>query len=192
MILALAACGEDTPVQTNGTADCPAMAVTADGTSVPPGGVPDLIISEVSPDAFIELYNTTDTDIPLVSSEYYLCSPFDYQLVATMDPDGVVPAKGYITLPYPSEFTDNIARGELILFKDGVNFFDPDRILDFVCWGQGTRGSRYDQAVTAGKWSGDCAGGLLNRSIHRLSGNAGTDATSYDTTTKSSPSNCAP
>ncbi len=87
------------PLPANAQPDtCVTLVGLDDGTGLPAGGVPDLVLSEISPGAFIELYNTTPAPIALAGVTHYFCSPFAY--VALSVYAGVtVPSGGYATVP---------------------------------------------------------------------------------------------
>ena len=166
----------------------PPLEPTSDGTDLPPGGIPDLIISEINPGDYIEVFNTTDQPLDLSASPYWWCAPFQYAPVARAV---VVPAGGYATLPWPAVLTNPTdTDGELILYRAPV-FDVSENILDFVCWGNPAT-SRRNQAEAVGKWFGDCAPSLSQGAIHRRQGRSGVTASSYDTDAPPSPQNCAP
>lgn len=175
----------------------PALAPTDD-----PGATnQDLVISEINPGDYIELYNNTGAPIALGSSPYWLCSPFVYESLSTLGAGITVPAGGYATVPWPAGFTDVDAGGEVILY-DSASFSTSSDIVDFVCWGSNPHGSRAAQAITAGKWSGTvdvmgtptytCPPALTGGSIHRLPATDGIDPADYNTTLPSNPMNCTP
>jgi hypothetical protein len=152
-----------------------------------------LMLSEINPDDYIELYNNTAAPIDLDSSPFWFCSPFTYSPLAGT---GVtVPAGGYATVPWPSGFTDADAGGEVILYLD-ANFTDPLKIMDFVCWGTNPHGTRITEATIGGKWNStmpsSCAPVLAAGAIHRNVMTDGVNAADYDTTSPPSPMNCTP
>jgi len=167
--------------------NCPPLNPTNDNTGI----AGDLILSEINPGDFIELYNTTNSDIALSSIQHQLCSPFNYIALSTLASSVVVPANGYATVPWPANFNDTNAGGEVILYKNS-SFSNSSNIIDFVCWGTNPHGSRKSQAESVGKWQSgsSCAGALLGGSIHRIASTNGTSASSYNTTSASSPLNC--
>ncbi|MEE9270541.1 MAG: hypothetical protein V3V49_09810 [Candidatus Krumholzibacteria bacterium] len=169
---------------------CLTLAALDDGTGLPAGGIPDLIMSEISPGAFIELYNTTSAPIPLAGVTHNLCSPLAY-LPLNLFPGVIVPAGGYATIPWPVGFIDTAAGGEILLFRNSL-FNISSNIQDFVCWGVNPHGSRKSQAESVGKWAGACATPLTGGSIHRMIGTTGTTAASYDVTSPPSPDDCMP
>ena len=168
---------------------CPPLNPANDNTGI----AVDLLLSEINPGDYIELYNTTGTDIALSSVQQQLCSPFTYAALQTLAPAVVVPANGYATIPWPGFFTDTDAGGEVILFKNS-NFSTSSNIIDFVCWGVNPHSSRKAQAEAVGKWQVGfpCAGAITGGSIHRIAGTDGTSASSYNVSSASSPLNCAP
>ena len=148
-------------------------------------GLPALVISEVNPGEYVELFNTTQSNITLPSI-YWLCSSFVYAQVA-----GVVPAGGYATVPWPANFphvTD--ANGEMMLYRS-ANFAANADILDYIIWGNPGI-TRKTQATTIGKWVGANATAITGGAIHRKIGVAGTQASDYDNTSAPSEMNCTP
>ncbi len=167
---------------------CP-LSPLDDQTGQPPGGIPEVIISEIKPGEFIEVHNTTDADVDLSSVVWQWCSPLSYAVVAT---SVVIPPKGFATLNWPSNFFNSTAtNGEIILFLDTVGFFnDATRQLDYVCWGTGPK-IRKTQAEGVGKWSGDCAAAFSeDGSIRRKANTDGTTAESYEITVTADPTDC--
>jgi hypothetical protein len=148
-------------------------------------GLPAVVISEINPGDYIELFNTTGSDFN--TSSYWFCSPFLSSAVGAV----VVPAGGYATVAWPVVFGDTDAGGEIILYKSSVFGLSTD-ILDFVCWGTNPHGSRLNQALSVGKWTGVCADAIpAGDAIHRHEGSAGTSAGDYIFDI-GSPSNCVP
>lgn len=171
-----------------GAQSCPPLDPVDDGTGLSTG----LWISEISPGNFIELHNATLSDIDLSLSAYQLCSRPSYMAVGPLSGGTpVLPALGYVTLPWPPTFTDTDAGGEIALY-DGMNFNDATLMVDFVCWGVNPHLSRKTEAESAGKWSGDCAPALSAGSIQRLPATDGTTDASYDTISAPDPTDCAP
>jgi hypothetical protein len=159
-----------------------------------------LVISEINPGDYIELFNTTAAPIALGSSPYWLASPHSYCGLAQLAPGITVPAWGFATVPWPSptsgcyaSFADTDAGGEIILYLDST-FSADDHIMDFVCWGVNPHFSRQSQAYATGKWTSPalCAPALSNGAIHHLANTDGIDASDYDTTSPPTPMNCAP
>jgi hypothetical protein len=148
-------------------------------------GLPSVVISEINPGNYIELFNTTAA--PFNTTGYWFCSPFNYVQVGAV----VIPAGGYATFTWPVIFNDSDAGGEIQLYKSSL-FATSTEILDFVCWGVNPHPSRQAQAVAVGKWTGGCAPALVDGAIHRSVGTAGKSAADYDVTAAPSPSNCVP
>jgi hypothetical protein len=187
--LALLACS-DPPEQTPDASACgPALAPTDDGTGL---GI-ELVISEIVPGQQLELFNTTDTDIALAGSSYQLCGRPWYAGLSTLAPDVVVPAGGYALVPWPADFTDTAAGGEIAIYRD-LSFTMPASVVDFVCWGTNPHESRADVAIAAGKWTqgGPCPGAMTGGALHRRPMTAGTHAADYDVSSPPSPQSCAP
>lgn len=197
---------ESTDTQTDTGESCqPGLAVQDDGGGADGAvGLPDLVISEVRPAEYIELFNTTDGDIDLSGTTHAFCSPFLYADLADLHAPGedtgsvTVPAGGFATIQWPitparAVFLDDSDGGAILLYS--VDSFSTDTaILDFVCWGSPSHSTRKDQAEAVSKWDegADCAPVLTNGSIHRLANTTGDGAASYDVTGAASPSNCTP
>ena len=161
-----------------------------DGTELPPGGIPDIIISEIKPGEYIEVFNPTGDDVDLTFVPWRWCVPFVYRVVAV---PAIVPAGGYTRLDWPALLTNlTESNGEMILYKDGL-FSSNFSVLDFVCWGSPLPSRRLTQGAGSGKWSGLCAPSIpLGGAIHRMAGTDGTSAASYDVTAPPSPTTCVP
>jgi hypothetical protein len=173
-------------------AQCDPLDVLDDGTgSNGTISLPALVMSEISPGNYIELFNTTGTAITLAGAPYWLCSPFAYVSLATLAPSVTVPANGYATVTWPAGFTDTNAGGEVILYAS-ASFNLSTEILDFVCWGTNPHGSRKTQAESVGKWSVGCALALTSGAIHRRASTTGTTLGDYDTVAGQDPENCDP
>ena len=171
----------------------PALNPAADGSS---GAPQTLVISEINPGDYIELYNNTASPIDLDLVAFQFCSPFDYAALATVGAGVTVPAGGYATVPWPSNFTDVDSGGEVILYADS-SFTNGGSIMDFVCWGTNPHDSRkaLAESMDANKWAdgAPCVSGSLTMgALHRLVGTDGVDAADYSAALPPSPSNCAP
>ena len=166
------------------------LAPIDDGTGLPPGGISPIIISEIKPGEYIEIYNTTDTDIDLTAIPGWFCAPFQYVPVAT---PASVPAGGFMRMDWPITLTNPTEpNGELILYKDFF-FTSATSVLDFVCWGSPSPSRRLTQGASSGKWSGLCAASIpQGGAIHRRVGTDGTSLDSYDVTAPPSPMSCVP
>jgi hypothetical protein len=167
----------------------PSLAPTSDGGSA---ALQNVVISEINPGDYIELYNNTGTDIDLDNVAFQLCSPFQYAAVAVVGAGVTIPAGGYAEIDWPAAFTDADAGGEVILYTDSGDFADGARIMDFVCWGTNPHDTRKALAESANKWTGACAGALTMGAIHRLVATDGVDATDYSVVLPPSPVTCAP
>lgn len=167
-------------------AQCPELDPLDDGSGVFGAiGLPALVISEVNPGQYIELFNTTGSDIVL-PGVYFLCSHFVYAQVA-----GTVPAGGYATVAWPASFLTAVdASGEMMLY-DSAFFGTSTDILDYVIWGNPVF-TRKAQATAVGKWIGADAPAITGGAIHRRIGVKGNVAAEYDAAAAPSPENCTP
>lgn len=167
-------------------AQCPELDPLDDGSGAFGAiGLPPLVVSEVNPGEYIELFNTTASDITLPGI-YWLCSSFVYAQVA-----GTVPAGSYKTVPWPASFghiTD--ASGEMMLYDSSL-FGTSTDILDYIIWGNPGL-TRKSQATAVGKWTGANAPALTAGAIHRKIGVKGNQASEYDHAAAPSPENCTP
>jgi hypothetical protein len=168
---------------------------TSDGSSAARRA---LLLSEINPGDYIELYNSTASLIDLDTVSYQFCSPFNYCALATVGAGVTVPAGGYATVPWPTgancvaNFPDTDLGGEVILYLNSI-FSADDNIMDFVCWGTGHSGnSRKSQAEATGKWTGPCAPALVSGALHRKPATDGIDASDYDAISVPTPMNCTP
>jgi hypothetical protein len=174
-----------------GAGECPPLDPADDGTGL---AVP-LVLSEIEPGTSIELFNATADDIDLDTVNFWLCSPFTYANLQVIGAGVTVPAGGYATVPFPSNFTDVDSGGEIILYKDislPIDFANGSKMVDFLCWGVNPHFSRKALAESVGKWVGPCDGALTGGALHRMPATTGTGAASYDANDPPSPSNCVP
>ena len=154
-------------------------------------GLPSLVMSEIDPGAYIELFNTTNSPIALANTNEWLCSPFVYDKLSTLAPNVTVPARGYAIIPWPAAFTDpSNAGGEMMLYSS-ASFGTNTDILDFICWGTYVNTRKF-QAEAVGKWQGPCDSALSNGVIQRNPNSAGISAAHYSTALPPTPMNCAP
>lgn len=153
---------------------------------------PPVVISEINPGDYIEVYNRTASAIDFSLSpfdEYQWCSPFIYRSVT---PALTVPPLSYAVLDWPAAFDANATDdgGQIILYP--AFGFAMETIHDFVCWGSGS-GARKIEAESIGKWdaSAPCAPALpVGGAIHRLPNTDGTNPADYDVTAPPSPMTC--
>ena len=151
-----------------------------------------LIISEIDPGTFIEVYNASAAAIDLGTSLAWFCSPFTYASMATLGAGITLAPGGRAALPWPVGFTDTDAGGEVILYVDSA-FAASTSVMDFVCWGTNPHSSRKATAEAGGKWDGGaCAGALTAGSLKRLASTTGTHAADYDVATAPTPQTCSP
>jgi hypothetical protein len=153
---------------------------------------PPVVISEINPGDYIEVYNRTATAVDFSVgpfNAYEWCSPFLY---ADFTPGVTVPPLSYAVVDWPSGFDGNATDGggQIILYPTAS--FEGANMLDFVCWGTGSLG-RKGSAESIGKWdaSAPCAPGLpVGGAIHRLPNTDGTNPADYDVTAPPSPMTC--
>jgi hypothetical protein len=169
-----------------------ALNPTSDGSAA---GLQDLVLSEINPGQYIEVYNNTAAAIDLDTVAYQLYSNPDSVAIAAANVgmNITVPAHGFAELGWPAAFTDTDAGGEVILFVDN-QFTDMASIMDFVCWGTNPHSSSKQLAEDANKWddAAACASALTMGAIHRLATTDGVSAADYDVTAPPSPMTCAP
>ncbi len=147
-----------------------------------------LVISEVRPGEFIELFNTSFQAVSLDNVQQQLVSLDASQSVSQLAVGKSVAARGYVRLDWPAAFAATTDAGELVLYRDGAGGFqNAAKIDDFLTWGDIGSGGHKALAESFGKWSGDAAPSLAAGSIHRIPGTAGNSATSYNTQAPGSP-----
>ena len=172
---------------------CPAEDPASDGS-----GKQALILSQVFPSAvsgmgFIELYNNTNAAIDLSATNFALKSNGSF--VFLDNGVVVVPAFSYRTIAWPSFGQSTDSGGELALFQNATmipDLSDGTKLIDYVCWGTPASGNNTAFAITAGKWSGACAGVLTHHDIRRLPNTEGLSAADYDPTFVPFNRNCTP
>ena len=154
-------------------------------------GLPSLVMSEIDPGAYIELFNTTNSPIALANTNEWLCSPFVYDKLSTLAPNVTVPARGYAVIPWPAGFTDPSNSGGEMMLYSSASFGTNTDILDFICWGTYVNTRKF-QAEAVGKWQGPCDSVLSSGVIQRNVSSAGITAAHYNTALPPTPMNCAP
>jgi len=164
-------------------------------------GADHLVLSEVQPGlgGFIEFFNPTFADIVLEQSGYELCWPFNYTSFRDDDPGTLsttIPALGFATISWPVMFQNaDSGDGELLLYRGVLStgdFGNSEKIVDFVCWGTGTR-RRKTQAENGGSWGGDCLAPIgTGATLQRIPMTSGDSAGDYDINSRATPQSCAP
>lgn len=150
--------------------------------------IPDLVISAIDPGEWIEVFNPNETSYAFATSAGDFCSPFLYSDLPFLSPSTVVEPHGYARVPWPGAFPDTEAGGQIIFYNVASGHLQ-ENIADFVCWGTGDGGRKF-QAEAVGKWIGDCAPAISpGMTIRRLVMTDGITAASYDT--NAPPQNCA-
>ncbi len=171
----------------HGIAEIVTIQVPADLDSIEPI-IPELIISEIVPGEYIELYNSAYAEINLSSADQYLVSGLHHVGVADLGSGQTIPARGYRQLAWPSEMSMSWESGELVLFRDNTSGFDDlTKIEDFVAWGESPTDSRIEMATKARKWYGPPDGTLDLGAIQRIPGTLGDEVHSYDNHRPSTP-----
>lgn len=200
-ILAIAGCGDDgssngddSGVQPADASDRPdAIPCTSDLSPTDDGSgiAADLVLSEIDPGNFIELYNSTSAPISLANVAHQLCSPFAYRALSQSAPEVTVAPGGFAQIPWPTNFTlDGDDAGEVMLYRT-ANFNVDSDIIDYVCWGPARSPGRKSQAEAAGKWVSDCADALpTGGSIERLASTDGADKDAYQGAATPTPTTC--
>ncbi|MBP9088786.1 MAG: hypothetical protein KBG15_21865 [Kofleriaceae bacterium] len=164
---------------------CPALSPTADGS-----GRQDLVISELRPGTFIELYNNTVAAINLPTSTFGLQA--DTATYALSAEAGMIEAHSYKTITWPAAFTISDSNGELGLFQNitlASDYTVAANLVDYVCWGGNTPANvAFAQGAT--KWTGTCTDELAASSLKRLASTDGLAKASYNVTGTPDPRNC--
>ncbi len=155
-----------------------------------------LVLAELDPGGFIEVYNNTAAAIDLDTVAYRLVSD---GVVAAVSAAGVgagitVHAGGRAEIGWPTGFASaDDAGGEVVLYLDTDTATDAN-IMGFVCWGAAPTDSRKSNAEAGGKWTAaePCPGALTAGAIERLPATDGRDAADFDVTSAPSPETCEP
>lgn len=163
------------------TPTCAAFSTTSVG---------NIIITEVNPGDYLELYNNSAGSIDLSATTLVLHSPPTGSLALT----GTIPSGGFRTFAWPVAFTDTDAGGEILLYTDDDDFTDGTKILDFVPWGAEPGTSRQALAEANGKWAdtGNRPGAITGGAIHLLTATDGLDVADFSVSAAPSPANCDP
>ncbi len=187
----------DSAVQADGpTADAPPvtacandLGTVADGSSATENDS-NIVISEIDPGEFIEVYNASDATVQLGATGYAWCNNRSYPTFAGLTIE--IPAGGRRTIPWPGG-TGVEAGGDVSIYSQPVFNGGQLNILDYVCWGDPTLGgvTRRLDAEGVDKWVGDCAQTIpAGGSLQRLPNVDGTDAADYAALNPPAPENC--
>ena len=150
--------------------------------------IPDLIVSEIVPNQYVELYNSAYQEVDLSSVNQFLVSGSHAVKVADLAGNQTIPARGYRQLGWPEGMSMSTQSGEMVLFRDDANGLrDFTKIDDFVAWGDTRPDSLIELAVQAGKWTGPPDGTLDIDTIQRIPGTLGDEVHSYDNHRPSTP-----
>ena len=158
---------------------------------------PAIVISEINPGNYIEVYNRSNAAVDLSMAPFdddRWCAQPEYPNVT---PAITIPALSYAELDWDADLSNqaNDSAGELALYANG-GFGSSANVLDFVCWGPtpvGPGGTRIDEAIGAGKWTGDCLPAIpTDGAINRLPSNTGISAADYTVLAPPNPQTCTP
>ncbi len=169
---------------------CPDLDPASDGS-----GRQALLIAEISPTVFLELFNDTAAPIALAEGGWALQARAATYLLAELATAVIVPAHGYATVPWPAALGSGDAGGELALYSGiaaAPDFDDATKLVGYACWGTDAEIARKPLAETAGKWTGACAAALTMSALRRKPAVAGTAAAHFDTALAADPTNCEP
>lgn len=168
---------------------CPNLKPVSDGS-----GRQQLVLSEVAPGQFLELFNNTDADLVLADQSWGAASGSG-RLVFTGDAGTVkVPARGYATVPWDAALKAERGNGELALYigvTGDADFDVAEKLVGYVCWGDGDHLQRA-LAGMAGKWDGACAAALTGTAIRRLAEVSGAAAAGFLVDAAADPTACSP
>jgi hypothetical protein len=155
---------------------------------------PPLILKEVAPTEFIEIYNPNNITVDLRQLSSGLSDP--YQIIAQfhaglgagwsaidLPEDFSLPARQSERIPWPFGFNPEDWKNgtDLFLYQGPSNPVDVPTIgiMDYLCWDRSTTLATLDDETQ--KWNGECVmvAGSTD-SIRRLSGSTGTTNASYE------------
>jgi hypothetical protein len=179
--------GVDAPID---SAVCVNLAPASDGSNRQ-----TMLISEVSPGNFIELFNASDTDIAFATGQWGIQSGANSIFLQASASATTVPSRGYATMAWPAGFTSVDGGGELALYDEvqAASDFDvADKLVGYVCWGVFAEAVRKPLAETAGKWVSDCADALAMSAIRRKVQTEGVRKTDFSIDLAAEASNCSP
>lgn len=172
------------------TACSVALAPVDDGTSAARQA---LLLAEVNPGDYIELYNNTGADIDLDASTVQIVSGSMTVALSTAGAGVTIHASGRHDIPWPAALTDaNDAGGEVVLYLNTPP--TAAEMMSFVCWGAAPTTTFKADAEGNGKWTaaGACPAAITGGAIHRLPATDGLDAADFDIAAAPSPETCAP
>jgi hypothetical protein len=152
-----------------------------------------LVLAEINPGDYLELYNNTASDIDLDTSTVQVVSGGMTVALATAGAGITVRAGGRAVVDWPAALTDATdAGGEVLIYLATPT--TAAEIMDFVCWGTAPTTSFKADAVANGKWDSvdPCPDALIAGAIHRVPATTGTLLTDYDIVSAPSPETCAP
>lgn len=168
---------------------CVDLMPASDGT-----GRQQLLISELSPGGFIELFNPTNADLSLAEGWGLQARAVPY-LLQDLTTAVTVPAHGYAHFPWPAELLAGDAGGELALYSGvaaAADFDDGTKLVGYACWGSDAEIARKQLAEDSGKWTGDCAAALTMSALRRKVATAGTAAADFAADVTADKTACDP
>jgi hypothetical protein len=169
---------------------CVDLAPMSDGS-----GRQALLLSELSPTAFIELFNATDADLALDQGDWGLQARAVTYFLKDLSPKVTVPAHGYAHFPWPAELLAADAGGELALYSGvtaAADFDDGSKLVGYACWGSDAEIARKQLAEDSVKWSGDCAAALSRSALRRKVATKGVAATNFAADVPADKTACDP
>jgi hypothetical protein len=170
----LPACAEDLGTQDDGS--------SANETN------PNIVISEVDPGEFIELYNAGSGTVMLSATGYRWCNNRNYSTGFTAH-NFTIPAGGRRVIEWPGG-NGSETNGDVSIYANG-SFTIGSSILDYVCWGNAGSPNRNSEANLVGKWSGNCADSIpAGGSLVRRANREGIQASDYETQNTPDPEDC--
>jgi hypothetical protein len=174
----LPACGEDlAPVSPDGS--------NAENTD------PNIVISEIDPGTFIEVYNSGTGDVLLSATGYSWCNNRSYPRFTSHNI--VVKPGGRRVINWPGGGGQETG-GDVSIYST-ASFSNGAKQLSYVCWGNPSNGGstrKVEAESTASeKWNGACASAIpAGGSLARLPNTEGRSASDFETLTTPTPENC--
>lgn len=176
--------------------DAPPQPVCVDLAPVDDGtGRQALLLSELSPTVFIELFNATGAALTLDQGDWGLQARGVTFLLKDLAPVVTVPAHGYANFPWPAALLAGDAGGELALYSGvtvAADFDDQTKLVGYACWGTDAEIARKQLAEDGGKWMGDCAAALSMSALRRKVATKGISAADFAADVAADKTACEP